>query len=458
MSTSVRSRFVLVLLSALLSVALATGCAPGVPAPAAPPGAAAPAPAAEKVMLEFWMNGEPGEVNELTQLIDEFMKLNPEIEVKTSFMGTELVPPALLPALNAGTGPDIFGAGTGPGQPAAIIAAGHALDLTPFYFDYGWDKIIPPTVVNYTSSDGKLWAVGDSVETTLMFYNKAIFAEHNLSVPTTWAELLATADALKAAGFETVIGLGGLDKWPISHWQSLLWGAHAGPEGIDRVMFGDGRWDDPVFVEATDTLLKLHQAGYFGPNPLAIGYQDAITKFWRGETPMYFTGSWVIADAVRDLGDKISDFSVFAVPSPVEGKPIYVAEDIGSGWYVNAKTKHPREAGELLNFLFFRPESRKILLEAGHVPVGPLDVEGVNIPELLKEVFTVSNTYRGNGTIHAFLDTVMPGNVTEVTYDGLQALLAGQMTSEQFCQAVQAAWEEAKAEGAILKPGGVIRP
>jgi raffinose/stachyose/melibiose transport system substrate-binding protein len=220
-------------------------------------------------------------------------------------------------------------------------------------------------------------------------------------------------------------------------------------------MFGDGRWDDPVFVEATDMLLKLHRAGYFGPNPLAIGYQDAITKFWRGETPMYFTGSWVIADAVRDLGDKISDFSVFPVPPPVEGKPIYVAEDIGSGWYVNARTKYPREAGELLNFLFFRPESRKILLEAGHVPVGPLDLEGVKIPELLKEVFTISNKYRSNGTIHAFLDTVMPANVTEVTYDGLQALLAGQMTPEQFCQAVQAAWEEAKAEGTILKPGGI---
>lgn len=455
MSTNVRSRTVLMLISVLLSASMMTGCAVGPPVPAVTQEVAAPAPTVEKITLEFWMQGEPGTANVLTQLIDEFMQLHPEIEVKTSFMGTELVPPALLPALNAGTGPDIFGAGTGPGQPAAIIAAGHALDLTPFYFDYGWDKIIPPTVVNYTSSDGKLWAVGDSVETTVMFYNKAIFEKYGLSVPTTWAELLSVADALKAAGFETVIGLGGLDKWPISHWQSLLWGAYAGPEGIDHVMFGDGRWDDPVFIEATNTLLKLHQAGYFGPSPLAIGYLDAITKFWRGETPMYFTGSWVIADAVSDLGDKISDFSVFAVPSPVEGKPIYVAESIGSGWYINAKTKHPREAGELLNFLFFRPESRKILLEAGHVPVGPLDLEGTKIPELLKEVFTISNTYRNNGTIHAFLDTVLPANVTEITYDGLQALLAGQMTPEQLCRAVQAAWEEAKAEGTILKPGGI---
>lgn len=455
MSTNVRSWIMIVLIVALLSSSMMTGCA--VPGPAVVQDGAAPTPLGEKIALEFWMQGEPGSANVLTQLIDEFMQQRPEIEVKTSFMGTELVPPALLPALNAGTGPDIFGAGTGPGQPAAIIAAGHALDLTPFYFDYGWDEVIPPTVVNYTSSDGKLWAVGDSVEITLMFYNKSIFEQHGLSAPTTWAEFLAVADALQAAGFETVIGLGGLDKWPISHWQSLLWGAYAGPEGLDHVMFGDGRWDDPVFIEATDTFLRLHQAGYFGPHPLAIGYLDAITKFWRGETPMYFTGSWVIPETISNLGDRVGDISVFLVPSPVEGKPIYVPESIGTGWYINANTKYPVEAAELLNFLFFRPQSRKTLLEAGHVPVGPLDLEGVEIPDLLREVFTLSNMHRGNGTIHAFLDTVQPADVTEVTYDGLQALLAGQMTPEQFCQAVQAAWEKAKAEGRVLKPGGILQ-
>ena len=65
--------------------------------------------------------------------------------------------------------------GTGPGQPQAIIEAGHALDLTPYFCELGWNEIIPEEIVNYTSSDGKLWAVGDSVESTLYVLQQGDF-------------------------------------------------------------------------------------------------------------------------------------------------------------------------------------------------------------------------------------------------------------------------------------------
>ena len=45
-----------------------------------------------------------------------------------------------------------------------------------------------------------------------MFYNKDIFAQSNLDVPTTWDELMAACDTLAQAGFAMPIGLGGADK------------------------------------------------------------------------------------------------------------------------------------------------------------------------------------------------------------------------------------------------------
>ena len=346
--------------------------------------------------------------------------------------------------------------GTGPGQPAAIVAAGHALDLTPYFCELGWNETIPETIVNYTSSDGKLWSVGDSVETTLMFYNMEIFAENGIEIPATWADLMAACDTLSQAGFALPIGLGGADKWPISHWQSMLWGRYAGPEGVDNVMFGDGRWDEEPFVQASAKLKELGDAGCFGANPLAELQDDVVAQFWRGDVPMVYTGPWIIADAVRDLGDEIAKFSVFAVPSPVDGEPIYPTEDIGTGWYVNSQTPAPDVAADVLNFMLFRDESRRMLLESGDsVPVGEIDTADVELPALLEEAFALSNEYRENGTIHAFLDTVTPATMTDVTYDGLQALLAGQMSPEQFNAAVQASWEAAKAENLQLQPGGV---
>ncbi len=418
-------------------------------------------PALGQTEIEVWLGGEPGTVNVFTDLADAYMAENPDVKITSTFIGSDLFNPSLVPALTSGEGPDIFQFGTGPGQPAAIIGSGLVLDLTSYYFDLGWDAVIPETVVSTTSSDGKLWSVGDSVETTAMLYNKAIFAELGLEIPNNWPEFVAVVEKLSEAGYDTPIGLGGADKWPISHWQSMLFGRFATPAGIDNVMFGDGQWDEAPFVAAAKALQDMADQGYFGPNPIASGYPEVMDSFWRGDIPMTFTGPWVIDGAIDALGEDIAKFSVFQVPPLEEGQTIYPTEDIGSGWYISATTEHPDVAADVLNFYFFRPESRIMLLESGgNVPVGPVNelLDRADIPQLSAEMRALVDRDRGNGTIHAFLDTVQPGALTNVTYDGLQAILVNRMSPEDFVGSVQDAWAKAKAEDLILKPGGVVKP
>ena len=406
--------------------------------------------------ITIWLDGEPGTVNAVTEILDKYMQENPDVTVETTFVGSSLFNPTLVPALNAGEGPDIWMGGSGPGQPQAIIQAGHALDLTPYYCSLGWNEVIPEEIVGYTSSDGKLWAVGDSVETTLLFYNKAIFEENGLEVPQTWADFMAACETLKNAGFANPIGLGGADKYPISWWQSLLWGRYAGPDGVNDVMFGDGSWNSEPFIQATAKLKEMNDAGCFGANPLAELQDDIEARFWRGEIPMIFSGPWIIGPGIDAVGDDIVNFGVFQVPPPIDGDPIYPSADIGTGWYINAATEFPDQAADVLNYMLFNEDSRKLMLESGdNVPVGELNLEGVDLPQIVQDVLSLGNEGRDNGTIHAFLDTVTPASMTDVSYDGLQAVLAGQMTPEQFTESVQQAWEAAKVEGEILAPGGV---
>jgi len=110
----------------------------------------------EAVELAVWLTEDPGTANAVTELIDEYTRVNPNVTITTTFTGSDIVNPTLIPALNAGEGPDVWMGGIGPGQPAAIIEAGHALDLTPYYCELGWNEIIPEGIVNYTSSGGKL--------------------------------------------------------------------------------------------------------------------------------------------------------------------------------------------------------------------------------------------------------------------------------------------------------------
>jgi raffinose/stachyose/melibiose transport system substrate-binding protein len=408
----------------------------------------------EPVTIDVWLGGEPGTANSYTEIFEQYQETHPNVTINSTFVGSDLFNPTLLPALNAGEGPSVWMGGTGPGQPAAIIDAGHPLDLTSYYCELDWD--IPEEVVSVTSSDGMLWAVGDSVETTVTFYNKRIFEENGLVIPESWDDFMATCAQLQEAGYDMPVGLGAADRWPISHWQTMFWGRYAGPEGLDEVMFGDGRWDDEPFVEATRKLAEINEAGFFGPEPLAVFQDDLIAQFWRGEVPMVYTGPWVIGQAVRDLGEGIEDFGTFQFPPLTEDQVIHPTEGIGQGWYINSQFEHPDTAADLLTFMLFRDESRELMLESGdNVPVGPIDLDAVELPALAEEVLQSKEQYRENGLIHAFLDTVTPAEMTDVTYDGLQALIAGQMTPEEFNAAVQAAWEQAKAQDLHLKEGGV---
>lgn len=415
------------------------------------------APAVAQTEIVVWVAGEPGQPVVYEQLAQEYNASHTETNFVIVKNSSDLFNPALVPALSAGEGPELFMFGTGPGQPAALIDAGLVADLTPFYRELGWDRMIPPSVVDITSSEGKLWAVGNEVETTVMFYNRAIFEKLGLAVPTTWAEFQATISALKSGGYETPIGLGGADRWPTSHWQSMLWGRYAGPEGLADVMFGDAKWNAEPFVAATARFQQMADDGYFGPHPVADGYAEVMEKFWAGGIPMTFTGAWVVPAYIALPEDRKSEFGVFQVPPLEDGQLIYPTEGIGSGWYIRANSPNKEAIARFIDFMMFTPEARATLITEGTTPVGPLKeaLAMATLPQISVDIGSTIDRDRANGTIYAFLDTVTPSSMTDASYDGLQALLLGQMTPQQFADEIEAAWAEAKAEGTILKAGGV---
>jgi len=91
------------------------------------------APLAAETEIELWLGGEPGTVNVFTDLAEAYMAEHPDVTITSTFVGSDLFNPALVPALGAGGGPDVFQFGTGPGQPAAVIGSGLVLDLTPHF-------------------------------------------------------------------------------------------------------------------------------------------------------------------------------------------------------------------------------------------------------------------------------------------------------------------------------------
>lgn len=404
-------------------------------------------------VLNIWYGSEPGQKDAMTSLIAQWDEEHPEVSVEITAMGPELNPPSLLPALSSGEGPDLWAGNLGSSQSQAFIDAGLVHDLTPAYCKSNWNKMIPDELAVIATSDDKMWAVPNSIESTGMFYRKSIFEKLGLSVPTTWEDFVSVVDELKNNGYPTPIGAAGQDAWPVSHLLGAMWSGAVGPDGVNEILFGDGTWTSTGMTEATEEFEKLADAGAFGPDPLSYTYQATMADLYNGVVPMTYTGGFVIPDAQAGAGENFDDIGVFALPT-VNGGPISANASPGEGWYINANSKQADAAEDLLNYLFFTDENRTKILEGGLVPVGPVDLDQVELPSLLEELLAEQNKYRDNGVVPAFFELTAPASIGEAMMTSEQGILAGSTSADELLQTLQSTWETEKQAGKIISSSG----
>lgn len=347
-------------------------------------------------------------------------------------------------AVSAGKTPDLAYT-----WPAASVLSGYArigalAPLDEYFEKYGWDQV-NEFYKGRNSYEGKIYGLPMEQDLMGVYYNKALFAEKGLTVPTTYAEFQALAETFKAEGIIPV-AFGNRDRWPATNTFSLILGLTAGRALEEEVFFGDEPWTNPTFVQAAQTFQDWAEAGYFPRGFNGVGYDEANALFLSGRAAMTITGTWVLQDMIRGAE---FDLGVFMLPPITEGVPAGTMWGEGSQWQL-AATAAPavRDAAAAYLDCLLSPESRQVWVQKGHtVTIGttPEELAAWGADPVVQEFFA-----GGLATPDAnFYDlhTTLPESVTQVLYPELQRLVGGQVTAEEFLATLQAAWETAGANG-----------
>ena len=88
------------------------------------------------------------------------------------------------------------------------------------------------------------------------WYDKKIFADHGITVPTTWPELVSAAAKLKAAGV-LPLSASGQQGWPITRLVSGYLYRSLGPDALQKVASGQAKLTDPQYVAAAQQIADL---------------------------------------------------------------------------------------------------------------------------------------------------------------------------------------------------------
>lgn len=198
-----------------------------------------------------------------------------------------------------------------------------------------------------------------SLMVAAVLYNRKIFADLSLSVPTTWTEFLAVCDTLTAAGITPIYSTY-KDPWTIA--QGLFDYSVGGSVDLDSFFTQLKKQGTDVGPNSAVSFEKdyskpleqmLTIAKYSQPNAASRGYGDGNLEFAKGNAAMYFQGPW----ALSEIAKTAPTLDVGAFPLPMTDDPAErrVRVNVDLALWIPEASRKKEAAREFVSFLM-QPE------------------------------------------------------------------------------------------------------
>lgn len=158
------------------------------------------------------------------------------------------------------------------------------------------------------NNDSAIYGIPYACNAGGVIYNKDIFNEMGLEIPTTWDDFISLCDTLKEKDI-TPIYYSLKDAWTgMVAWNAIT--ANTQPKDFftnrrnDETTFGDVYGD---IAEKMKALLNYGHSDNFG-----VGYNDGNIAFAQGKAAMMLQGNWVIPEILKINPD--SNLGMFVLP------------------------------------------------------------------------------------------------------------------------------------------------
>ncbi len=313
------------------------------------------------------------------------------------------------------------------------------------FLDYVYPASIQENVNPLTDGDA-IWCVSNIGTTFVTFYNKDMFTDNGISVPTTWDEFTGACDTFMAAGI-TPLAFGGMDQWPVN----MIFDAFgpplvqaAKPTFFETLSTGETKFTDPEFVSVLERMNTMYQ-NYFDSNSLGIAYADVPGMFAQGQIAMLIDGNWTAAQIeAANPGFEVGAFLTPASDNAEYNQTATVRN--GMAWSIPRNTQH-KEAALLFMEYLLRPENQEAACNiAACIPVGPgVSVESVISNEIAQ---AMDNSVLQVNTFETQVSKFTPGSTFAYTPYVIQ-MFAGELTPEQVAQQLQDDYDQSKPDWLI---------
>lgn len=393
MRITTRSRLVLSGTAAVAAVSLA-GCSTG------------GSGGGDGTALSIYIDSDPSSVALWDGLVAAYKEANPDvtINVETHPSGGE-GDNLIKTRLSTGDMNDLFWYNSG-----SLLQALNPDQTLVSLSDQDWASSLDENFVQAVSTDNGLYGlpVGASFAGGII-YNKDVYAELGLEIPTTWEEFSANNEAIKAAGITPVVQTYG-DTWTS---QLFVLGdffnvTAAEPDWAEQFTAGEAKFADEPAVAGFQHLQDVYDAGYLNEDYASATYDDGVRMIAEGTGAHYPMLTSNVAQAVgANFPESDASIGVFPIPG-AEASSNGLTVWMPNGVYVPKTTEGAQleAANEFLEWLA-TPESCDVQAEAITLG-GPFVVDGCDLPDDAASLVADMQPYFDSGDTALALEFLSP--------------------------------------------------
>jgi N-acetylglucosamine transport system substrate-binding protein len=340
-----------------------------------------------------------------------------------------------------------------------LVSDKQLYDLTDLYDAPSWDDpnttvrdtLVPGAVTQGTFGD-KPFVMNMALTVFGIWYNKALFDQHQWEIPTTWDDMLSLCAEIQKAKIApwTYQGVHArYMSWPLLSMAAKL----AGPEVlVDIDNLKEGAWSHEAIKESANALAGLKKKGYILSGTEGMDHIQAQGQWSAGKAAFVPCGSW-LENEQKDATPAGFEFAVMPEPllsadSKMPAETIYASP--GEPYIVPAAAKNPRGGLEYMRIMLSKEGAKGFTEKVSSLTVVKGAADGVELPagltsgqEALKAagdnvINWMYNTWYG--------DMWNPGINTQMS-----DLLTGRKSVDEFAAGCEAEAKKVRDDDSVTK-------
>ncbi|MFB7251311.1 ABC transporter substrate-binding protein [Microbacterium sp. NPDC056234] len=358
-----------------------------------------------KVEISFLTQNTGTNIEIAEALIDAFEAENPDITVKLESQpaGTE-GDNLMKTKLSTGEMEDVFYYNSG----SLFQALNPDQNLVPLD-DQPWVGDLIDTMTAVVSTENAIYgAPFGATQAGAVVYNKKVYADLGLEVPTSWDEFAANNEAIKAAGITPVIQTYG-DTWTS---QLFILGDFGNvlaqdEDWADEYTAGKRKYADEPALQGFANQQAGFEAGWWNEDYASAVYDDGARMVATGEGAHYPILTGIVSTFQQNFPDELENIGVFPLPAQ-SAEDTKLTVWLPNAVYIPKTTEGDKlEAAKKLIAFINSPGGCEVQTTA-MVPSGPFATSACELPDDVPGLLTDMQPYFDEGNTNPALEFLSP--------------------------------------------------